>query len=121
MTRSCSNVLIEGTKSITLFIILDLIHLATWADLSSIWKYIYYLPTGSNFAVVYKVNKRTYMAPISCAWLFVVELVVMLYFFWFFTGLYVVIICDVSMILDGILGKKIILFFVNIIGDKINC
>ena len=42
----CSNVLIEITESITLVIILDLIHLATWSDLPSFIKHIYSLPIG---------------------------------------------------------------------------
>ena len=42
----------ERTESITLLIILDLIHLAAWPVLSSFRKQIYSLPTGGNIVGV---------------------------------------------------------------------
>ena len=77
-THCCSNVLIQKTESITLVIILDLIHLAAWAVLPSLWKHIDYLFTGGNSLVVCKFNKLTDVASINCAWWFVVEVVGML-------------------------------------------
>ena len=44
-THCCSNVLIDIIESITLVIVLDLIHLAAWSDLPFFIKHIYYLPT----------------------------------------------------------------------------
>ena len=55
-THCCSNVSIERTESITLVIILDLIHLADWAFSPSFWENIYYLPTGGNIVGVCKFN-----------------------------------------------------------------
>ena len=60
-THCCSNVSIERTESITLVIILDLIHLAAWSDLPSIIKHIYSLPTGGNIVGVLEVNLLEYV------------------------------------------------------------
>ena len=77
-THCCSNVSIKITESTTLVIILDLIHLATWAVLPSFWKHLYYLPTEGNFVVVCKFNKLTDVVAIRCAWWFGIEVVGML-------------------------------------------
>ena len=55
-THCCSNVYIDRTESITLVIILDLIHLAAWSDLPSFRKHIYFLPTGGNTVGMLEVN-----------------------------------------------------------------
>ena len=80
-THFCSNVSTKRKKSITLVIILDLIHLAVWEYLPSIWKHIYYLPTGGNVLGVFSFNKLTDMALIRCACWFGVEVVGMISFF----------------------------------------
>ena len=57
LERQClSNLSIDRTESITLVIILDLIHLAAWSDLPSFRKHIYYLPTGGNIVGVLEFN-----------------------------------------------------------------
>ena len=68
-TCCCSNVSIERTESITLFIILDLIYLAAWSDLSSFIKHEYYLPTGGNNVGVFKFNILEDLVAIRCEWL----------------------------------------------------
>ena len=66
----CSNVSIEITESITLVIILDLIHLEDWEVLPSFWKHIYYLPTGGNTVGVFKINILEGVEAIRCVrWL----------------------------------------------------
>ena len=65
-THFCSNVSIERTESITLVIILDLIHLAVWSDLPSFRKHIYYLPTEGNIVGVLEVNLLEYVEAIRC-------------------------------------------------------
>ena len=55
-THFCSNVLIKTTESITLVVILDLIHLAAREVLPSFWKHIYYLPTVGNIVGVFRFN-----------------------------------------------------------------
>ena len=55
-THCCSNLSIERTESITLVIILYLIHLAAWSDLIYFIKNIYYLPTGGNIVDVFKFS-----------------------------------------------------------------
>ena len=57
----------EITQVVTLFVILNLTHLAAWADLPSIWKHVNYFPTGGNFAVVCKLNEQSEMTIIRCA------------------------------------------------------
>ena len=65
-TYCCSNVSIERTESITLVIILDLIHLAAWSDLPSFIKHIYYLPAGGNIVGVLEVNVLEDVEEIRC-------------------------------------------------------
>ena len=55
--------------------------MATWADLPSIWKHIFYLSTGGNFTALCKLKECTGMEMIRCAWSFGVEVFGMLWFF----------------------------------------
>ena len=80
-THCCSNVSFERTESITLVIIIYLIHLTVWTVLPSFQKHIYSLLTGGNIIVVCKFNKFADVAAIRCAWSFGVEVVGMLHFF----------------------------------------
>ena len=77
-THWCSNVSIERTESIKLFIFLNVIHLAVWEVVQSFWKHIYSLTTGGNFVVGCKFNKLAGVEGIRCAWWFGVEVVGML-------------------------------------------
>ena len=65
-TYFCSDVSVERTESITLVIILDLIHLTAWSDLPSFIKHIYYLPTGGNIVGVLKFNLLEDVVAICC-------------------------------------------------------
>ena len=51
-THCCSNVSIERTESMAVFIIRDLTHWWAWEDIMLIWKHKYYLPLGGNFFVL---------------------------------------------------------------------
>ena len=77
-SHCCSNVSIERTRSITLVIILDLIHLAAWSDLPSFRKHIYSLLTGGNIVGVFKFNILEDVEAIRCEWWLGVEMVGML-------------------------------------------
>ena len=77
-SHCCSNVSIEITESITLVIIVDLIHLTAWAVLPSLWKHIYYLPTGGNIVGVCNFNILADVVAIRFAWWLGVEVVGML-------------------------------------------
>ena len=122
-THGCSNVSIEIIESINLVIILDLIHLASWSDLLSFIKHIYYLPTGGNILGVLKFNLLEDLEAIRCEWWLCVENFGMLEFFSCLTILYVVIVYDGCTILDGILGTQNIIFLVFVcwIRDRSCC
>ena len=77
-TNCCSNVSIEITESITLVIILDLIHLAAWSDLPSFIKHIYDLPTWDHIVGLLEVNLLEDVEEIRCEWWLGVEMVEML-------------------------------------------
>ena len=68
----------ERTESITLLIILDLIHLAAWPFLSSFRKQIYSLPTEGNIVGVCKFHILEDVVAIRCEWWLGVEIVGML-------------------------------------------
>ena len=74
-THCCSNVSIDITESITLFIILDLIHLVAWSDFLSFIKKKYYLPTGVNLVGVLEFNILEGVEEIRCVWWLGVEMV----------------------------------------------
>ena len=78
-----SRMIYSDLKSSISYHILDLTDLAAWADLPSIWKHIYYLPTGGIFAVLCRLKELASMSPIHCTWYFGVEVVGMLWFFSF--------------------------------------
>ena len=82
-THCCSNVSIERMESITLVIILDLIHLAAWSVLPLFWKHIYYLPTRVNIVGVFKFNILEDVVEIRYVWWLGVEMVAMLSFYFF--------------------------------------
>ena len=50
-TYCCSNVLIDGMESMTLFYTLDFTRWAAWGDLLSTWKHKYSLPSGGKCVV----------------------------------------------------------------------
>ena len=77
----CSNLSIYRKESITLVIILDLIHLTAWAVLPYFWKHIYSLPTRGNPIVVCKFNITTDVLAIRCAWWLGVEVFGIISFF----------------------------------------
>ena len=62
----CSNVSVEGTESINLVIILDLIHLVAWSDLPSFRKHIYSLPTVGNIVGVLEAHVLEDAEEIRC-------------------------------------------------------
>ena len=74
----CSNVSIEITESIALFVILYLIYLSDWAVLQSFWKHIFSLPMGVNIVGVCKFNILADVEAKSCAWWLDVEVVGMI-------------------------------------------
>ena len=120
-THCSSNVSIERTESITLVIIIDLIHLVAWSYLPFFRKHIYSLLTGGNIVGVLEVNVLEVVEEIRCEWCFGVEMI--LCYFFCFTRLHVVIVCDVCIILGGILGTQniIVLVLVCYIRDRRCC
>ena len=70
----------DRTESITLFIILYLIHLKAWSYLPSFIKHIYSLPTGGNIVGVLKFNTLEDVEAIYCELLLGVEIVEILSF-----------------------------------------
>ena len=77
-THGCSNLSIDRTESITLVVILDLIHLSTWSCLPSFRKHICSLPTGGNIVDMLKFNLLEDVEAISCELLLCVEMVGMI-------------------------------------------
>ena len=123
-THCCSNVSIERTESITLVIILYLIHLEAWAVLPYFWKHIYYLSNRVNNVGVFKFNILEDVVAIRCEWWLVVEMVVMLYIFFLLSQKTV---CHHYLWClhhsCGILGiqNRIVLIFVSNMRDRSCC